>query len=128
MRHCERSEAIQVCTRGLDGLLPWQGLLAMTGETRERCRWTCWSASRQSSGEAQDLAGVHDVFWIERPLDRAHDVQLGPGPAVREFVDLLHADAMFRRDRTSHGGDEIVHGPRDRSGILAECLLVHALR
>src|ERR1700757_3718072 len=79
-----------------------------------------------SSSEAQDLAWVHDAFWIERPFYRAHDVELRLGGVVSHRVNLLDADAMFRRYRTSHRGDEIVHGPRDPGGILGQRPPVHA--
>src|SRR4051794_11290196 len=82
----------------------------------------------RGSTETKHLARIHDVLGIERPLDRAHDVELGPGTVVLELVELFDADAMFRRDRAAHGGDEVVDGPCDRRGILGERIAVHALR
>ena len=78
--------------------------------------------------QTEHLARIHDVLGIERPLDRAHDVELGPGAIVLELVELLDADAVFRRDRAAHGGDEVVDGPCDRRGILGQRIEVHALR
>jgi hypothetical protein len=66
----------------------------------------------------QYLAGIHDVLRIERALDGAHEVELRLRTVVAEFVELVHADAVFCRDRAAHGGDEIVHGPRDRGRVL----------
>jgi hypothetical protein len=76
----------------------------------------------------QYLAGIHDVLRIERALDGAHEVELRLRTVVAEFVELVHADAVFCRDRTAHGGDEIVHGPRDRGRVLGQRLLVHTFR
>ena len=46
-------------------------------------------------GEGEDLAGVHDVFRVERALDRSHHVDRAGAGFVDQEVHLVQADAVL---------------------------------
>src|SRR5689334_2614047 len=71
----------------------------------------------------KDLAGIHDVAWVEGPFERAHGVEFQRRLVVGELLALGLADAMLGAEAAGKGADDVQHDLVDVVGV-ARCGVV----